>query len=201
MYRRPKRTIPEINASSTADIAFLLLIFFLMTTSMDTDRGVTRQLPPLPVDAQEPKEMKLKERNVLRIELNAEDELMCAGEKISLSEIRQRAKRFISNPTDEKELPEKSPVDIPYLGSMLVTQNHIISFQCSRASSYKTYIAVQNELVAAYNELRDELAWHTWHCSYADLSSEQKRAVRMVYPQRISEQSLRHEEGGGDGTI
>lgn len=193
--------MPEINASSTADIAFLLLIFFLMTTSMDTEQGLPRQLPPPDVSDSQPEEVKLKERNVLQIELNAADEVLCAGDKVPLSEIRQRVKHFIANPANDGHLPEKVPTDIPGLGTVWTTRHHVIAIRCSRASSYKTYIAVQNELAAAYNELRNELAQQTWHCSYADLQAAQKEAVRMVYPQRISEQNMKHEEGGQDGTI
>lgn len=195
MYRRfPKRRVPEINASSTADIAFLLLIFFLMTTSMDTDYGLPRQLPAPSTPEQKAEALKLKERNVLVITLDAGDGLHCADQPSTLAEIHQQAKRFIVNSANESGLPEKVPVDVPYLGVVPVTKNHVIFLRCHREASYKAYIAVQNELVAVYNELRDELARQKWQCSYAALGEGQQQAIRMVYPQKIAEAELK--EGG-----
>jgi biopolymer transport protein ExbD len=183
-----KRSVPEINSSSTADIAFLLLIFFLITTSMDTDRGLTRRLPPPPEqDKKNDETDKVKERNILMIFLNYQDQLMCGPEYLNVSQLRERAKDFIANPTDDSSKPERVEKDIPMLGKMMVTEKHVISLRCDRTTSYKSYIAVQNELVAAYNELRDELAENKWHKKYAALDEEQQKAIREVYPQRISE--------------
>lgn len=193
--RKPRRKVPEINSSSTADIAFLLLIFFLMTTSMDTDRGLARRLPE-PVPAGQPTEsLKLKERNVLPVDLDGHDEVRCAGQRVSLDELRLRAKEFIANPANSSELPEKVAVAVPYFGTLPVTKHHVISLYYDRRASYQAYIAVQDALVAAYAELRDELARRKWQKSYAELSPEQKRAVRQVYPQKISEKQA-GEEGG-----
>ncbi len=185
--RRFSRRVPEINSSSTADIAFLLLIFFLMTTSMDTDRGLTRRLPPPAQAGQKTEPLKLKERNVLPVDLNGRDELTCNGEAVSVEELKLRAKEFIANPSDRDDQPEKVTETIPYFGPMRVTKRHVISLCCDRQASYKAYIAVQNALAAAYNELRDELARRKWGQGYAKLSPDRKRAVRQVYPQKISE--------------
>lgn len=182
-----KRKVPDINSSSTADIAFLLLIFFLITTSMDTDRGLARRLPPPPEKDQKLDDVIVKERNILQVLLNSNDQLMCAGEYIGIKQLRQKAKEFISNPYNDEALPEKHPMDVPFFGSTMVTDKHVISLQNDRGSSYQAYIDVQNELVAAYNELRDELAQEKWQKTYNELDEDQQKAIRDIYPQKISE--------------
>ena len=170
-----KRSVPDINSSSTADIAFLLLIFFLLTTSMDTDRGLARRLPPPPEkDAKVDDEVTVKERNVLQILLNKNDQLMCNGEQITVKELRERAKEFIANPTDDPNMPEKHPKNIPGLGDVMVTDKHVISLQNDRGTTYSEYIKVQNELVAAYNELRDELSQEKWGKNYSELDENRQ---------------------------
>lgn len=183
---RGKRKVPDINSSSTADIAFLLLIFFLITTSMDTDQGLARLLPPPPEkDAKETD--KIKERNILQVYLNKNDELMCAGAYIGIDELRARAKEFIANVNNDATKPEKTQKNVEFLGTTLVNDKHVISLQNDRGTSYQAYISVQNELVAAYNELRDELAKEKWQRPYAELNDKEQKAIREVYPQRISE--------------
>jgi len=182
-----KRKVPDINSSSTADIAFLLLIFFLITTSMDTDRGLARRLPPPPEQNQKNDDIKLKERNVLQVFLNMNDQLMCGNDYITTDRLRAKAKEFIANPYNDETKPEKHAKDIPFFGNMMITEKHVISLRCDRGSSYKAYLAVQNELVAAYNELRDELAQEKWQKNYVDLNDDQQKAIRDIYPQKISE--------------
>ena len=182
-----KRKVPDINSSSTADIAFLLLIFFLITTSMDTDRGLARRLPPPPEKDQKENDDKIKERNVLQIYLNKDDQLMCGNEYIQIAQLKQKAKDFIVNPYNDETLPEKVSKDIEFFGATLITEKHVISLQNDRGSSYQAYISVQNELVAAYNELRNELAQEKGQKNYADLGEEEQKAVREIYPQKISE--------------
>ena len=182
-----KRKVPDINSSSTADIAFLLLIFFLITTSMDTDRGLARQLPPPPEKDQKMDNIKVKDRNILPVFLNMQDRLMCGNDYITVDQLRAKAKEFIANPYNDENKPEKSSTNVEFFGNMMVTKNHVISLRCDRGSSYKAYLAVQNELVAAYNELRDELAQEKWQKNYADLNEDQQKAIREIYPQKISE--------------
>lgn len=182
-----KRKCPEVNSSSTADIAFLLLIFFLITTSMDTDRGLARRLPEPPQENQTKDDIKLKERNVLPIFLNFQDALMVGNDYLNVDQLRERAKEFIANPNNDEHLPEKITEEVDYFGSVQITKKHVISLRCDRGSSYKAYIAVQNELVAAYNELRNELAQEKWGKNYVDLDEDQQKAVRQIYPQVISE--------------
>ena len=182
-----KRKVPDINSSSTADIAFLLLIFFLITTSMDTDRGLARRLPPPPEKDQKIEDQKKKERNVLQVFLNMQDQLMCGNDYITTDQLRAKAKEFIANPYNDETKPEKISKNVAFFGTVQVTENHVVSLRCDRGSSYKAYMAVQNELVAAYNELRDELAQEKWQKNYAELDQEQQDAIREIYPQRISE--------------
>ena len=102
-----KRKVPDINSSSTADIAFLLLIFFLITTSMDTDRGLARRLPPPPEKDQKIEDQKKKERNVLQVFLNMNDQLMCGNDYINVEQLRAKAKEFIANPYNDETKPER----------------------------------------------------------------------------------------------
>ena len=184
---RKKRDVPEINSSSTADMAFILLLFFLLTTSMDTDRGLARRLPEPPQENQKKEDVDIKERNILQVFVNFQDQLMVGDSYLSVDQLRDKAKEFIANPNDDEKLPEKVAEEVPFFGTQRITKNHVISLRCDRGTSYKTYIAVQNELVAAYNELRDELAQSKWQVNYADLSEEQQEAIRKIYPQVISE--------------
>ncbi|OKZ23632.1 MAG: biopolymer transporter ExbD [Bacteroides finegoldii] len=180
-----KRKVPDINSSSTADIAFLLLIFFLITTSMDTDRGLARLLPPPPEDEKNENTDKIKERNILQVYLNKDDALMCGNDYIGVDQLRQKAKEFIANVANAENMPEKTQKNV--FGTCMVNDKHVISLQNDRGSSYQAYISVQNELVAAYNELRDELAKEKFGVTYAELNDLQQKAVREIYPQRISE--------------
>lgn len=183
---RGKRKVPEVNSSSTADIAFIILIFFLVTTSMDTDAGLARRLPEPPQDKQDT-EKKIKERNLLVVFLNKDDQLMVGNDYIQPQDVKKRVKDFISNPYNDEKLPEKIQKEVAFFGSRMVTDQHVISLQNDRGTSYQAYITVQNELVAAYNELRDELSQEKWGRDYNTLDEEQQKAVREIYPQRISE--------------
>lgn len=184
---KQKREVPELNSSSTADIAFLLLVFFLMTTSMAVNKGLARRLPP-PVPAeQKTEDLKVKERNVFVVLINSEDQLLVRGEYTELADLKEKAKEFIKNAGDDPNMPEKEPLDVEYFGTVMVTKNHVISLQNDRGTSYSAYINVQNELVAAYNELRNELAKAKFAKAYDDLDAEQQKAIQKIYPQKISE--------------
>lgn len=184
---KQKREVPELNSSSTADIAFLLLVFFLMTTSMAVNKGLARRLPP-PVPAeQKTEDLKVKERNVFVVLINSEDQLLVRGEYTELANLKEKAKEFIKNAGDDPDMPEKEPIDVEYFGTVMVTKNHVISLQNDRGTSYSAYINVQNELVAAYNELRNELAKAKFAKNYDDLDAEQQKAIQKIYPQKISE--------------
>lgn len=182
-----KREIQEINASSMADISFLLLIFFLVTTSMATDKGLFRTLPPPVENKEKPKDIDVNKRNIMLVLVNSNDKLMVNGEVIDVTRLKEKAKEFISNPSDNPNLPEKETIDVPLLGKNRVTTKHVISLQNDRGTSYQAYIAVQNELVAAYSELRDELSMSKFQRKYAELTDEEQTAVKTIYPSKISE--------------
>ena len=186
---RKKRTMPGVNATSTADIAFMLLIFFLTTTSMNTDKGLARRLPPPPDPAMKKQDdLKVKERNLLQVRINKDNQLMVGSEYLEVSQLKAKAKEFIANPNDDANLPEKHVKNIPLLGGdVMVTENHIISVTNDVGTSYQAYIDVQNELVAAYNELRNEAAKANFGKDYAECDEDQKKAIRDFIPQKISE--------------
>jgi len=182
------KKVPEFNAAPMADIAFLLLIFFLVATTMDIDTGLTRKLPPLPEDEQQQQDDKqIKERNVFEVLINSSDQLLVEGEPMRISNLRESAKEFIANPENKDNLPELTEKEFPEIGVMTVPKNHIISLQNDRGTSYEMYLHVQNELVAAYNEIRDEVARRKFGKKYKELNSDRKKAIQEAYPQVISE--------------
>jgi biopolymer transport protein ExbD len=189
-----KREISEINAGSMADIAFLLLIFFLVTTTMDTDTGLIRKLPEV-IDKNQPPPPKIKQRNIFEILVNANDQLLVEGEYMEVTDLRAKAKAFIESDPSNPDMPEFKETEIPGLGVVAVSKQ-IISLQNDNGTSYEMYIKVQNELVAAYNELRNEFAQQKFNKSYeelaqqagsSDAAKEKMKAVKKFYPQRISE--------------
>ncbi|MCQ2268341.1 MAG: biopolymer transporter ExbD [Bacteroidaceae bacterium] len=188
---RKKRKAPGLNTSSTADISFMLLIFFLVTTSMDTDRGLARQLPPPPEENAEVKDIIVKERNIMNVRMNSAGNLMIENmdgqQFIKLDDLRAIVKDFIQNPNNSDNKPELHAETIPYFGEVMITKNHVISVQNDRGTPYKVYFSVQHELIAAYNELREEIAKKQFGKSFADLTEDQADAVRKYYPQKISE--------------
>ena len=183
-----KRKTPGINGSSSADIAFMLLIFFLITTSMDTDKGLARRLPPpVPKDQKKNEEMDIKKRNILVVLINSNNQILCNNEFIDIKQLREKVRTFIENPYNDEHMPEKTEVDVPFFGKQMVTKNHVISLQNDRCTEYQAYIDVQNELAGAYNELRDEVSKKKFGKAFADLDEDQQKAVQMIYPQKISE--------------
>ncbi len=180
------KKIPEIPAASLADIAFMLLIFFLVTTTMDVDSGLERRLPPFIENPEEDDTPPIKERNVFIVLVNRDNNILVEGEWMQISELRERTKEFMSNPFDLDHLPEKKYRDVAFFGEVGITEG-VISLQNDLGTQYGTYIAVQNELVGAINELRDELARAQFGKPYASLDRDQQSAIREIVPQRISE--------------
>ena len=186
-----KRKVPGLNASSTADISFILLIFFLVTTSMDTDRGLAVRLPNPPEDNQQDPP-KIRERNSMIVNVNMNNQIMVTvaknSKEIQISELRELAKEFISNPENNPDMPELIPVELPApFGVQPITKNHVISLQTDRATSYDTYFQVENELYGAYNDLRDELARKTFGRPYRECNEDEQLACRQYYKCVISE--------------
>ncbi len=148
----PKRSAPEVNAGSMADIAFLLLIFFLVTTTIETDSGLNRKLPPIEDVIDPPL---IKEKNILPVVINKYNQLLVEEEIVELKDLRSVAIDFLDNGGGKGEdacdfcRGKRSP------SSSDNPVKAIISLKNDRETAYKVYISVQNELVAAYNELRN----------------------------------------------
>ncbi len=195
---KKKRKVPGLNGSSLADISFILLIFFLITTSMDTDTGLVRRLPPPPDPNQMEDDVKVKGRNVFVVSVNMNNEIMYyygdESKRVTVTDVkpedlREIAKEFIANPENKSNMPEFHPADppLPLLGAYPVTKNHIISVQTDRSTRYDVYFQIQNELMAAYNELRNEFAREKFGKYFRDLNEDERLAVTGVYPMKISE--------------
>lgn len=181
------RMIPQVNTGAMADISFLLLTFFLLTSSIDTDLGINRILPPPPDPEQIIDEAKVKKRNMFVVLINTYDQLLVRGKPGDISELRKQVKDFVSNPYNDPNLSEKEFENIDFLGSYGVSKG-IVSLQNDRGTTYSMYIKVQNELTAAFNELRDDLSLATFGEKFDDLkTAEQQAAIRKAIPMKISE--------------
>jgi biopolymer transport protein ExbD len=179
------RKIPEINAGSMADIAFLLLIFFLVTTTMDADKGINRKLPPWD-DQPQTQQNLIKQKNVFEVLINSNNQLLVENEYMELDGVRQAAMEFIINNGDgtcdfcDKGLRDPNSSDNP--------TKAIVSLQNDRGTSYDIYIRVQNELVAAYEDLRNEYAMKRYGKKYTELSDAALiDEIKTLFPQNISE--------------
>lgn len=180
------RPIQEINAGSMADIAFLLLIFFLMVTTMDTEAGLQRRLPPMPDENQQQDDVMINRRNILVVRINDNDRLFAGGDMMDVSQLKDKAKEFLTNPANDENLPEREDKEIEGFGTFAVSKG-VISLQNTRGTSYKAYIDVQNELVKAVNEIRDDFARQNFGRPYNSLDDDKQRIVREAIPQNISE--------------
>ena len=177
---------PELNTSSTADMAFLLLCFFLMTTTMDKDLGLQRRLPPMPDKNQKVEDQKVNRRNIIIVKINSADRLLAGTEPMHVSQLKDKIKEFLQNPANNPNLPEKEEIEIEGFGKAMVSKG-VISLQNDRGTSYEAYIAVQNELVKAVNELRDAWSMENFGKPYASLDEDKQAIVRKAVPQNISE--------------
>ena len=181
-----KRKTPGLNTQSTADIAFLLLCYFLMTSTMDQQNGLQRRLPPMPTDEQKVDDQKVNRRNIIIVKINSADRLFAGNEMLDISQLKDKIKEFLTNPADDPSLPEKEIKNIEGLGEYPVSKG-VISLQNDRGTSYQAYIAVQNELVKAVNELREDFARAKYGKPFAALSEEQQDIAKKAVPQNISE--------------
>jgi biopolymer transport protein ExbD len=181
---------PEINASSQADIAFTVLIFFLVVSTMDIDTGIVRMLPPMADPNVKQEDIKVKERNLLLVFVSGSGNIMAGGKVISLDALKDKAKEFILNPLDDKDLPEKKPTDIEMPDGSKWTypvSEGVISLQNTRDTSYERYIQVQNELTRAFNEVRDEVSMSKFGKKFADLEEAERKVITKAIPMKISE--------------
>ena len=181
---------PEINASSQADIAFTVLIFFLVVSTMDIDTGIVRMLPPMADPNVKQEDIKVKERNLLLVFVSGSGNIMAGGKVITLDALKDKAKEFILNPLDDKDLPEKKSTDIEMPDGSKWTypvSEGVISLQNTRDTSYQRYIEVQNELTRAFNEVRDEVAMSKFGKKFADLDEAERKVITKAIPMKISE--------------
>ena len=200
------REVGEINASSQADIAFLLLIFFLVTTSMDVDQGLLRQLPP-PNNEEQPKSEQINERNLLIVLINKDNQLAIEGELAEFNELTDRTINFLTNPGNSENLAEQQKASAKYdelveknkleeaaamkavldnCGDVNITRG-VVSLQNDRGTKYATYIQVQNSIVAAFNICRDNFAKEYFGKVYDELPTDEQKIVKTVFPLNISE--------------
>ena len=180
------KSTPSLNTTSSADIAFLLLIFFLVSTTMDVDKGLDRRLPPMPDENQKQQDVKVNRRNIVVVRINAQDRILAGGTPMDVTQVKDKIKEFIVNPTNSESLPEKEMKDIEGFGQYAVSKG-VVSLQNDRGTSYSAYLRVQNEIVKAFNEIRDDFAMVNYGSKYADLDEEKQRIVRDAVPQSISE--------------
>lgn len=193
---------PEVNAGSMADIAFLLLIFFLVTTTIGVDQGINRKLPPIQ-EEQDPPD--INERNILTVLVNMNNQLLVEEQLMDIKDLRETAIKFLENNGKNTcsycDNGEKNPAssDSPL--------DAVISLSNDAETSYETYIAVQNELVAAYNFLRNRESMRRYNISFSDLEyiysdpasrsdytekeldeiGEKVKVIQELFPQRLSE--------------
>lgn len=165
LIRRKQHETPGLNTTSTADISFMLLIFFLVTTSMDVDKGLLRQLPSPEPQKKEQQQSVVDKANLMELRLTADDTLLVNGKPMQVSLLKEETIRFVHR-----------------LG-----KKHLISIESDRDADYNLYFQMQNQLMEAYSQLRNETAQKKYHRDYALLNNDQKEQVRNICPQRITE--------------
>lgn len=197
-----KRKVPEVNSSSQADIAFSLLIFFLVATTMNVDTGLARMLPPMPPENQEQEDIKVKERNMFLVLVNSAGQIMAGSpgkqEQVDFRQLKDLVKTFVLNPLDDENLPEKKEKEIEMPdGSKWVypVSEGVVSLQTTRDTGYQMYIMVQNELTRAFNEIRDEVSMRRFNKKFADLTDEENKVITTAVPLKISEAEPRQVGG------
>ncbi len=167
-------------------MAFILLCFFLMTTTMDQDKGLQRRLPPMPDPNQKAQDQKVNRRNIIVVKINSADRLLAGNEPMDVSQLKDKIKEFLVNPNNDPNLPEKEDKEIEGFGTCAVSKG-VISLQNAHGPSYPAYMAVQHELVQAVNELRDEFAMANFAKLYVKCNEDEQKIVREAVPQNISE--------------
>jgi biopolymer transport protein ExbD len=171
-FRRKHRDVPLLNTTSTADISFMLLVFFLVTSSMDTDKGLFRQLPP--VDDEQQKEIDISRSNVMQIRLDQNDSLWIDQKAVSFAALQQQVESFVASRQ---------------------TEHYVVGVQTDRASSYAAYFEMQNTIVAAFHALREKMALQRYGHHFAQCTPEEHDIIVKRYPLRISEAQPTQEGG------
>jgi biopolymer transport protein ExbD len=173
MLRKKHRDVPELNTTSTADISFMLLVFFLVTSSMNSDKGLGRRLPP--VDEQHAEQCDVNRSNVLQLKIDDHDVMFCDGKTVTWQELQQEVETFVATRQ---------------------TDRHIIAVETDRKASYDAYFEMQNAIVAAYRTLRDKMALRQYGHRYSQCTEAEREVIRQRYPQRIAEGVSTAEKGG-----
>lgn len=153
---------------------------------MDVDKGIQRRLPPMPDENQKQQDIKVNRRNIVVVRINAQDRILAGGTPMDITQVKDQIKEFIVNPANSESLPEKEMKDIEGFGQYAVSKG-VVSLQNDRGTSYSAYLRVQNEIVKAFNEIRDDFAMVNFGSKYADLDEDKQRIVRDAVPQSISE--------------
>ncbi len=178
---------PEINGGSMADISFLMLIFFLMVSTMDPETGLSRRLPPMPPENAQVEDLKVNRRNMLDVKINSRNGVMAGGQVIlSDAQLEEIVIEFLTNPSDRSDLPSKTIKNIDGFGEYPVSDG-VISLQNDRQSLYSKYVEIQNVLVRAINKVRNDFAMAHFGDVYEKLNAEQQEIVSEAIPNRISE--------------
>ncbi len=180
------RKAPGINTGSSADISFLLLTFFLLTSSINTEQGIPRRLPPPKDKNAQEQQIDINQRNVLKVIVNFQDQVFVNDEQMDISMLKQTAMEFLENATNDPHKPEKKYVEIDNLGEYAVSQG-VISLTNDQGTTYNMYVQVQNELQRAVNELRDKVASNYFGKKYDNLDTALQKAVQKAVPMNISE--------------
>ena len=172
LIKKRKREEAEINGSSMADIAFLLLIFFLVTTTINVDTGIGLVLPP-PLEEEEPPP--IRERNLMNVLVNAEGRILMDEEPTQISQVKERLIEFIKNPNNDPNLAETPDLAI-------------ISVKTQRQTPYRIYVNMLDEVMGAYKELRDEASIANYGVPYGALDDESAQQIQIkdMYPKKIS---------------
>jgi len=207
------RPVPEINAGSMADIAFLLLIFFLVATTMNQDFGLQRKLPKYVEKDEKNKTPIIKERNIFQILVNRDNELLVEGEKLNMEQLQSKIIEFVINPKNDISLSEqkklKEIISEAYqnkktsdslkfktisqiLNPEVTISQGIISLQSDRSTLYSTYLSIQNEILAAFGKLKDDCAMQYFGMIYGNLDIEKKEIIDAIMPMNISEAEPRN---------
>ena len=181
-----KRKTPGLNTGAMSDISFLLLTFFLLTSSINTEQGIPRKLPPPKKEDAQDMKVDINKRNVLNVVVNFRDEILVNGDQILVNELKAKAKEFFANPSNDPSLPEKVSKPIDGIGDFQVSKG-VVSLTNDQGTSYNMYVQVQNELQRAVNELRDETALMYFGKKFDGLDSAAQRAVSTAIPMSISE--------------
>lgn len=171
---RKSRSVPEINAGSMADIAFLLLIFFLVTTTMDSDAGLQVKLPPWPDPSIPPPTSTQNNRDVMEVLINSNNQLLVEKKIMKVEELNAYAKKFLTNEGRDPSMSTSST-------------KAIISLKNDRGTGYETYVSVYNELIRSYNEVRDEASEKRYGKEFGRLNKKEKEIIQKLYPMKISE--------------